>query len=69
MLSRALLLFALTVVAPLDAQSPTAAPTSTGPVWQIVPQPQSSLVYARDGSLLGEIGRESRTSISIRTLP
>ena len=29
--------------------------------WQIIPQPQSSLVYARDGSLIGEIGRESRT--------
>ncbi|MDB4887458.1 MAG: penicillin-binding protein family [Gemmatimonadetes bacterium] len=51
------------------AQAQAAAPRSTGQVWQIVPQPQSSLVYARDGSLIGEIGRESRTSISIRTLP
>ena len=41
----------------------------TGQAWQIVPQPQSSLVYARDGSLIGEIGRESRTSVPIRTLP
>ena len=41
----------------------------TGQPWQIVPQPQSSLVYARDGSLIGEIGRESRTSVPIRTLP
>ena len=31
--------------------------------------PQSSLVYARDGSLIGEIGKQWRTSISIRTLP
>ena len=31
--------------------------------------PQSSLVYARDGSLIGEIGRQWRTSVSIRTLP
>ena len=31
--------------------------------------PQSSLVYARDGSLIGEIGSEWRTSVSIRTLP
>ena len=37
--------------------------------WQIVPQPQVSLVFARDGSLIGEIGRESRTSVAIRTLP
>jgi penicillin-binding protein 1A len=57
---------ALLVAAPLAAQAPER---STGPVWQIVPQPQSSLVYARDGSLIGEIGRESRTSVSIRTLP
>src|SRR4029079_11306567 len=25
--------------------------------------------YARDGSLIGEMGRESRTSVPIRTLP
>lgn len=30
---------------------------------------QSSLVYARDGSLVGEIGKEWRTLTSIRTLP
>ena len=30
---------------------------------------QSSLVYARDGAFIGEIGREFRTSVSIRTLP
>jgi penicillin-binding protein 1A len=50
--------------------SPLAAPAqSTGEPWQIVPQPQTSLVFARDGSLIGEIGRESRTSVPIRTLP
>jgi 1A family penicillin-binding protein len=45
------------------------ASNSTGEAWQIVPPPQSSLVYARDGSLIGEIGSEWRTSVSIRTLP
>jgi penicillin-binding protein 1A len=45
------------------------APRSTGQAWQIVTPPQSSLVYARDGSLIGEIGLEWRTSVSIRTLP
>jgi 1A family penicillin-binding protein len=50
--------------------SPLAARAqSTGEPWQIVPQPQVSLVYARDGSLIGEIGRESRTSVPIRSLP
>src|SRR5258705_1046729 len=74
-----LLSFSLAVVAgPLAARAPaaqtspvqTAAPArGTGQPWQIVPQPQSSLVYARDGSLAGEMGRESRTSVPIRTLP
>ena len=32
-------------------------------------RPQSSLVFARDGSLIGEIGPEWRTSVPIRTLP
>jgi penicillin-binding protein 1A len=58
-------------IAPLPAaraaQVP-AAPATTEP-WRIVPQPQSSLVLARDGSLVGEIGPEWRASISIRTLP
>ncbi|MEP6618724.1 MAG: PBP1A family penicillin-binding protein [bacterium] len=58
-------LFAVMLLAaPVSAQVP-----STGAVWQIVPQPQSSLVFARDGSFIGEIGRESRTSVSIRALP
>jgi penicillin-binding protein 1A len=58
------------VVLPVLLSAPTTARgQGTGPVWQIVPQPQSSLVFARDGSMLGDIGRESRTSVSIRTLP
>ena len=73
MFAKLALVCTLAVSAPLSAQSPAttnaSAPRSTGPVWQLVPQPQSSLVYARDGSLIGEIGRESRTSVSIRTLP
>src|SRR5215218_1487815 len=69
MLARVAILLSIALAAPLAAQAPTPASQSTGPVWQIVPQPQSSLVYARDGSLIGEIGRESRTTVSIRTLP
>jgi 1A family penicillin-binding protein len=37
--------------------------------WQIVPQPQSSQIFARDGSLIGEIGREIRTSVPLSSLP
>src|SRR5215210_5418657 len=52
--------------APLGSQQPTTA--STEP-WVITPMPQASLVLARDGSLIGEIGREIRTNVSIKTLP
>jgi penicillin-binding protein 2D len=41
----------------------------TGEAWRIVQPPQSSLVYARDGSLIGEVGRQWRTSVAIKSLP
>ena len=50
------------------AAAPLAAQQGEEP-WRLVQPPQSSLVYAADGSLIGEIGKEWRTSISIRTLP
>jgi penicillin-binding protein 1A len=37
--------------------------------WQIILPPQASIIYARDGSLIGEIGKESRFSVPLRTLP
>jgi 1A family penicillin-binding protein len=37
--------------------------------WQIVPQPQASQVFARDGSLIGEVGAQIRTSIPLSSLP
>jgi penicillin-binding protein 1A len=37
--------------------------------WRLIQPPQSSLVVARDGSLIGEIGKEWRTSVSIKALP
>jgi penicillin-binding protein 1A len=47
-----------------------AAPqASQSEPWQIVPQSQSSLVFGRDGSLIGEIGRQFRTTVPLRTLP
>ncbi|HET6761328.1 MAG TPA: PBP1A family penicillin-binding protein [Gemmatimonadaceae bacterium] len=45
-----------------------ARPADTEP-WTIVPVPQASLVLGRDGSLIGEIGKEIRTSVSIKSLP
>jgi penicillin-binding protein 2D len=35
----------------------------------IIPLPQSSVVLARDGSVIGEFGRQVRTSIAISALP
>jgi penicillin-binding protein 2D len=37
--------------------------------WRIVDPPQSTLVYANDGTLVGEIGREIRTSVPLASLP
>jgi len=56
----------LLVAGPLGAQQPQA---STGEPWRIVPLTQSTVVYARDGAMLGEIGRQVRTSVSLRTIP
>ncbi len=41
----------------------------TGEPWRIIALPQSSQVYARDGSLIGEIGQQWRQVIALRTLP
>jgi penicillin-binding protein 2D len=46
-----------------------SAQGSSGEPWRINSLPQASLVFANDGSLIGEIGRELRTSVAIRTLP
>ncbi len=37
--------------------------------WQIITPPQASLVLARDGSMIGEIGRERRVSVALPSLP
>jgi penicillin-binding protein 2D len=61
-LRRAVLLLAI-VAAPAALGAQNAEP------WRIIRPPQSSLVVARDGSLIGEIGREWRTSVPIASLP
>jgi penicillin-binding protein 1A len=45
------------------AQPPASEP------WQIVDAPQSSLVFARDGTVIGELGRQIRTSVPLGSLP
>ncbi len=62
-LAAAMLIFAPAYV---GAQQNKPADTEA---WTIVPMPQASLVLARDGSLIGEIGKEIRTSVSIRSMP
>src|SRR5215831_10589373 len=51
------------------AQAQDTARKSTGEAWQIIPLPQSSLVYARDNTLIGEIGKEFRTNVALASLP
>lgn len=60
----------LLAASPLPGQQgrPEAAP-STGEPWRIITPPQATLVLGRDGTVIGEIGRERRLSIPLRTLP
>ena len=55
---------AVSIAARLSAQE-----GESNEAWRIIVPPQSSLVFARDGSLIGELGKEKRTIVSIRTLP
>ena len=72
-LATALMAWGLQAPTALAAQQPAAttaaSPQSTGEAWRIVTPPQSSQVYARDGSLIAEVGREIRSSVALRTLP
>ena len=62
---------ALTVALVVAVLTPVtgAAQARTSEPWQLIQPPQSSEILARDGSLIGDVGRELRTSVSIRTLP
>ena len=63
---RALTLALVVVVLTPDrgaSQSPATEP------WRFIQPSQSSQILARDGSLIGDVGRELRTSVSIRSLP
>jgi penicillin-binding protein 1A len=64
---RAALFFLL--IAGQAAAQDTSKPGGSGEAWQIIQPPQSSLVFARDGSFIGEIGRQARTSIPLTSVP
>ena len=51
------------------SQQGVQQPTQPSEPWRIVALPQSSLVFGRDGSLIGETGREWRTNVALRSLP
>ena len=57
------------VLAPALGAAQTPDTAGTGEPWRIVAMPQSSQVLARDGSLIGEIGRQWRTVVPLRELP
>jgi len=61
-----LALQAAVAVSPAMAQAGGGAPEEP---WRIIDPPQSTLVYANDGTLVGEIGREIRTSVPLASLP
>jgi penicillin-binding protein 1A len=49
--------------------SAQASPPSTGEAWQIITPAQATLVLARDGALIGELGKERRVNVALKTLP
>src|SRR5690349_10775945 len=53
----------------LAAAAARAQDAGNSEAWRIIARPQSSLVFDRNGALIGEIGKEMRISVSIRTLP
>ena len=68
MVARYLTAFAFVALSVPTLASGQAA-NATGEVWRIVNAPQSSIVFARDGSVLGEIGAQWRSSVALRTMP
>ncbi|AMW05699.1 penicillin-binding protein 1A [Gemmatimonas phototrophica] len=63
------LLAALSGPAASAVSAQQAGGTSTGEPWTIITPPQVTLVLGRDGSVIGELGRERRLNVALRTLP
>lgn len=62
-------LAALLALVPYRAVAQSSPATGATEPWRIIPLAQSSQVYARDGSLIGEIGLQWRQVIALRSLP
>src|SRR5688572_2369958 len=63
---------ALASATSVHAQARGATPPAqpyTGPVWSLPQSPQASLVFAANGGILGEIGKQARTSIELPAMP
>src|SRR5687768_1785739 len=65
----ALLFTALSLAAQQAPPAPAAPATSPVEAWQIITPPQASVVFARDGSMIGEFGKEIRFNVALRSLP
>ncbi len=61
------LVLAVTVVMLVPARTPAQSPESEA--WRIIQPAQASQILARDGSLIGEVGTQLRTSVSLNSLP
>lgn len=59
----------LALVALLMVAAPSVAAQEASEPWRIVPQPQATLVLARDGSLIGELGPARRWNVPLASLP
>lgn len=57
---------AFVLASPLAHLSAQAVPNEA---WRIVAPPQATIVLGRDGSLIGQMGRERRLSVPVHTLP
>jgi 1A family penicillin-binding protein len=53
----------------LSLAVPSLLAAQTVEPWQIILPPQATVIFARDGSMIGEIGKEIRFSVPIRSLP
>lgn len=67
--ARRIAVAALLALAPSISAAQGGEAKEAAEPWRILPLPQSSQVYARDGSLIGEIGQQWRQVISLRSLP
>jgi penicillin-binding protein 1A len=66
---RSALILALAASTAVSASAQDSTKPGTGEPWQITQPSQSSLVFARDGSFIGEIGKQQRTSVTLSSLP